>query len=505
MVYWCGNWCGNGKSSLIKEGGSVVMKKRYLTRSPLRWFLLLWIGMAVAAWLLGTNAQKTDFGGLQIAASPDPRAFIHVAPVNLFQLGPGQVAVKPITLPLSLTLLFLLLVALYSFLLWGGLSDQVQPRFFWLYFLVQALLVFAMDLVAGQPNLTLNFYLALVLCALAMFKRVGPVLLIAAGALLLFVAPLGMKIPFGVFFGTDLVAALWFNIWSLSDGTTLVFFVLGYLMVYRQQAHAQAQIERAHEELQAAHRELAASARQIETLTRLAERQRMARELHDTLLQGMAGMVMQLEVTSAQMDRQHYLQAQQVLSQTLSSAHAALVDARHAIRDLRTKAPRMEQFVASVQEEIAHFFQLTGIECHTELDDLAHTPPQHCEHVLRVIGEALSNVARHARARHVSVEARVVEKWLEVLVQDDGQGFDPESSELHSEHYGLLGLQERAQLVGGSLLLSSAKGAGTGLRFRVPLAIANGPAHPLKQEVSPFLSGEGHTGEGHTGEGHTYV
>jgi NarL family two-component system sensor histidine kinase YdfH len=301
-----------------------------------------------------------------------------------------------------------------------------------------------------------------------------------------------MKIISTFSLGTGL-AALWFTIWSQSDVTTIVFFVLGYVLVYLQQSHAQAQLERAHRELQAAHSELAASAKQIETLTRLAERQRMARELHDTLLQDMTGMVMQLEVTSAQMDRQNYLQAQQVLSQTLSSAHAALVDARHAIRDLRTKTPRMEQFVASVQEEIAHFFQMTEIECHTELDDLVHTPPQHCEHVLRVIGEALSNVARHARARHVSVEARVVEKWLEVSVQDDGQGFDPESSELHSGHYGLLGLQERAQLVGGSLLLSSAKGAGTTLRFRVPLATSNGPAQPLKQEVSPSLSGEGYT------------
>ena len=453
------------------------MKKQSPIRSSLRWFLLLWVGMAVAEWFVGNMV----LGGLRGTAS----------------LTPGKQVAVTSPLPLSLTLLFLLLVALYSFLLWMGLSDRVPPRFFWWYFLGQGLLVFTMQMVGGPFNITLNFYLALVLCALAMFKRVGPVLLIAVGSLLLFVAPLGMKTFAAVSSGASL-EALWFTIWSQSDVTTIIFFVLGYVLVYLQQSHAQAQLERAHRELQAAHSQLAASARQIETLTRLTERQRMARELHDTLLQGMAGMVMQLEVTSAQMDRQNYLQAQQVLSQTLSSAHAALVDARHAIRNLRTKTPRMEQFVASVQEEIAHFFQLTGIECHTELDDLVHTPPQHCEHVLRVIGEALSNVARHARARHVSVEARVVEKWLEVLVQDDGQGFDPESSELHSGHYGLLGLQERAQLVGGSLLLSSAKGAGTTLRFRVPLAISHGPAHPLKQEVSPFLSGEGHTGEGHT-------
>ncbi|EFH85078.1 sensor histidine kinase [Ktedonobacter racemifer] len=461
------------------------MKKKSLIQSPLRWFLLLWIGMTVAAWLVGRDIQNAVSGSEQVAVKPPP--------------------------PLPLTLLSLLLMALYSFLLWRGLSDRVQPRFFWLYFLVQGLLVFAMSLVAGQPNLALNFYLALTLCALAMSKRVGPMLLIATGSLLLFAVALSVGIPLGGSSGKDLVAAharipldvsfgnnlaaaaLWFNVWSLSDGMTIVFFVLGYLVLYWQQSHSQTQLERAHRELQAAHRELAASSRQIETLTLLAERQRMARELHDTLLQGMAGIIMQLKVMSAQMDRQHYRQAQQALSQTLSSAGTALVEARHAIRDLRAKTPRIEQFVASVQEEIAHFSQLTGIECHTELDDLGHTPPQHCEHVLRVMGEALSNVARHARARHVSVEARVMEKWLSITVQDDGQGFDPASSELHTGHYGLLGLQERAQLVGGSLSLSSAKGAGTTLRFRVPLAPSDHPALLREREGSPALGGEEQT------------
>lgn len=482
------------------------MKKKSLTRSPLRWFLLLWIGMAVAAWLVGSDMQNIIPGGasnivpdgVSIAKSPRPGTLINVTPLRQWS---GQLALKPLP-PFPLTLLFLLLVVLYSFLLWRGLSGRVQPRFFWPYFLMQGLLVFAMYLVGGQPNLTLNFYLALTLCALAMFKRVGPVLLIATGSLLLFVVSLSLGIPLDIFFGKTLVAAnasipvdvsfgqnlaaaLWFNIWSLSDGMTIVFFVLGYLVLYWQQSHSQAQLERAHQELQAAHSGLAASARQIETLTLLTERQRMARELHDTLLQGIAGMIMQLEVTSAQMDRQHYLQAQQVLSQTLSSARTALLEARHAISDLRSKTPRIDQFIESVQEEIAHFFQMTGIECHTELANLVHIPPQYCDHVLRVIGEGLNNVARHAQARHVRIEARVVERWLEIVVQDDGQGFDPESSESHAGHYGLLGLHERAHLVGGSLSLNSAQGAGTFLRFRVPLAISNYAVLPLKQEIPP--------------------
>lgn len=459
------------------------MKKSSLTREPLRWFLLLWVGMAVAGSFIVGDTHNAISGGVNVILSSRPAVSIDLPPIKQSQTA---LLLKP-TLPLWLTLLFLLLVALYSFLLWRGLSGRVSSRFFWLYFLFQGLLVLAMHLVVWQPNLTLNFYLALTLCALAMFKRVVPVLLIATSYLFLFFVLLIARIPLGAPLEMHLTA-LWFNIWGPFDLTAIIFFVLGYLILYLQQSRSQTQLERTHMELQAAHSRLAASTRQIETLTLLTERQRMARELHDTLVQGMAGMIMQLEVTSAQMDRQNYQQAQQVLSQTLSCARTTLLDARHAISDLRSRTPRIDELVESVEEEIVHFFQMTGIVCHAHLDDLVYTPPQHCEHVLRVIGEGLSNVARHAQARQVSVEARVVERWLEITVRDDGQGFDPGGQDLHMGHYGLLGLQERAHLVGGTLSLSSSQGEGTTLGFRVPLATSRNPALPLKQESRPSSS-----------------
>jgi two-component system, NarL family, sensor histidine kinase YdfH len=164
------------------------------------------------------------------------------------------------------------------------------------------------------------------------------------------------------------------------------------------------------------------------------------------------------------------------------------VNARHAITDLRAKTPRVEQFIEAVREEIAHFFQVTGIDCHVQLDDLKYIPPEYCDHVLRVIGEGLSNVARHAQARHAGVEASVMEKWLEISVRDDGQGFDPASQETSTGHYGLLGLRERAHLVGGTLSLNSARGAGTTLCFRVPLVAFGSADQPLKQESPLPLS-----------------
>jgi two-component system, NarL family, sensor histidine kinase YdfH len=337
----------------------------------------------------------------------------------------------------------------------------------------------------------LNFYMVLTLCALAMFKRPAPALLVGACCLLVFFVLLGVNTPHHL--PPVLNLAVWINLWRrFSDPTTMVFLVLGYLILYTQQSQSRIQLEQAHQDLQGAYSRLAASARQIETLTLLTERQRIARELHDTLAQGIAGMIMQLEVTSAQLHRKNYHQAQEVLSQALAHARTTLHDARHAITDLRSRTPRVDQLLSSVQQEITHFSQQTGIAHHTNLSDLMHTPAPACEHVLRVIGEGLNNVARHAHARQVCVEARVVEKWLVITVQDDGQGFDPTNQALYTGRYGLLGLQERAHLVEGTVSVNSANGKGTALEFRVPLAAADNPAFSVDLAPFPPASVEDH-------------
>src|SRR5260370_3356673 len=129
-----------------------------------------------------------------------------------------------------------------------------------------------MQWVVEQPNLALNFYLVLTLCAVAMFKRAVPALLIGTSSLLLFFVSLSIDIPYGIPPGIHL-PALWLSFCSFSDLTTIVFFVLGYLMLYMQQSSSQIQIEQAHLALQVAHSRLASSCRQIETLTRLTDGQ----------------------------------------------------------------------------------------------------------------------------------------------------------------------------------------------------------------------------------------
>lgn len=456
------------------------MMKRMLAKEPLRWFLLLWIAMAVVGALLGSNMQEDSTFGSSPSGPPHTN------------ISSGVYVVLNHTLPLSSTLIFLLLAALYSVLLWSGLSQRVPPRFSWLYFLLQGLLVAIMQWMLEEPYLALNFYLVLTLCAVVMFKRAAPALLVGMSCLLLFFVLLVTEIHFETH-----AAARLLNLWSFSDMTMIVFFVLGYLILYTQQSQSQRQLEQAHLELQGAYSRLAASSRQIETLTRLAERQRIARELHDTLAQGIAGMIMQLEVTSAQLHRKNHQQAQEVLSQALADARTMLQDARHAITDLRSRTPRVDQLISSVQQEITHFFQKTGIVHHTNLNDLLHTPAHACEHVLRFISEGLNNVARHAHANLVRVEAKRVEKWLVITVQDDGQGFDPTDRDLYTGHYGLLGLQERAHLVEGTVSVNSSDGKGTTLELRVPLAPAG--------SLDPPHIGATHSSSTSSIEDHTYV
>src|SRR5258707_7189112 len=173
------------------------MVKRMLVKEPLRWFLLLWIAMGVVGALLCSN--DSTFGSS------------HIGPPQML-ISRGMWVVLNRTHSLSSTFIFLLLAALYSLLLWRGLSKRVQPRFFWLYFLLQGLLVAVMQWMLEEPYLALNFYLVLTLCTVAMFKRTAPALLVGMGCLLLFFVLLVIDIHLETHSAARLL-----NIWNFSD------------------------------------------------------------------------------------------------------------------------------------------------------------------------------------------------------------------------------------------------------------------------------------------------
>ncbi len=201
----------------------------------------------------------------------------------------------------------------------------------------------------------------------------------------------------------------------------------------------------------------------------LEERNRLAREIHDTLAQGLAGITLQLETADALLETGiESARTQAAIQQALALARKNLEEARHSVVDLRATPlenrslpEAIELLVSSAQSrgkiEISHRF--TG----------ANQPlPARLETGLyRIVQEALENILRHSKARNASLELVVTPERVELDISDDGQGFDMD--EIPPGHFGLMGLSERVHLLGGSLNLQSSPGSGTWLEILVPL------------------------------------
>jgi NarL family two-component system sensor histidine kinase YdfH len=174
---------------------------------------------------------------------------------------------------------------------------------------------------------------------------------------------------------------------------------------------------------------------------------------------------MQLEVVDSHLTLLNPGRAQEIVQQSMLSARETLARARSAINNLRVEETDLAR---AMQEEIDRFITTTGIPCTADLAPLATLPIALQEHALRAISEGLTNVARHAQARHAWIRVLPNNALLDVEVGDDGIGFDPAEVAKQTGHYGLLGLRERARLIGGYLDVVSQPGKGTTLHFHLP-------------------------------------
>jgi NarL family two-component system sensor histidine kinase YdfH len=244
----------------------------------------------------------------------------------------------------------------------------------------------------------------------------------------------------------------------LINGTLVVLFMI----VLNQQFAEREKAEELAESLESANARLAASAAKIESLTLQNERQRMARELHDTLAQGLAGLILQLEAVKAHLATDRAGRASAIVDQALVRARSTLAESRAAIDDLRAAPADLAE---SVREKVDRFTRATGIPC--ELDMSLQENELSTEvivHTLSILSESLVNVTRHAQATHVDVRFTAGKNGLELEVRDDGGGFDV-NQETGAGHYGLLGMRERARLTGGALIVESDAERGTKVRF----------------------------------------
>jgi signal transduction histidine kinase len=211
------------------------------------------------------------------------------------------------------------------------------------------------------------------------------------------------------------------------------------------------------DELEATRAELAAAQHQA---GRLAERQRLAADIHDTLAQGFTSIVMLIQAAQADLDGSHP-QAARHLDLAAQTARENLAEARALVAGL---APELEG--GTLADALRRLCQAPGADAGFALYGIPRPLPMATEVVLlRVCQEALANVRKHAGAQTATVRLTYERDAVRLEVSDDGAGFDPDRV---SGGYGLGGMRARVTEAGGTLTVDSSPGAGTGVSAMVP-------------------------------------
>lgn len=241
----------------------------------------------------------------------------------------------------------------------------------------------------------------------------------------------------------------------------IFYLALGFIMatvgfLTWQLSQAEQQRRRALEE---AHAKLARHASTLEELTISRERNRMARELHDTLAHTLSGLAVQLE-TARVYARSDVDLSNRLLEESIAATRSGLHETRRALQSLRA-SPLHDLGLALALEELAKSAQArTGVQLALDLpnEPLAlNSPVEQC--IYRIAQEAIANVVKHAAARTLAVRLSNSDA-LRLEICDDGMGFDAgEVTQLG--HYGIMGMRERAAVVNGSLAVRSQIGRGT--------------------------------------------
>jgi two-component system NarL family sensor kinase len=197
------------------------------------------------------------------------------------------------------------------------------------------------------------------------------------------------------------------------------------------------------------------------------ERIRLARELHDTLAQGMTAVGLQMESVDALLESgASAARARESLARALALNRASLADVRRSVLDLRAATLDGRSLVQAVQALARGRAAPPKIKVMV-VGGNQPLPARLEVGVYRIISEALTNVERHAHAERVRVRLTITPERLRCTISDDGRGFNPE--EVPVGHFGLVGMNERAKLLGGRLRLASAPGRGTRLSVSVPV------------------------------------
>jgi signal transduction histidine kinase len=268
-------------------------------------------------------------------------------------------------------------------------------------------------------------------------------------------------------------------------GFVLFSYLAGYLIRHYQRSQLQIlelyeELEQSHQALQEAHQQLQSYARQVEELTEVRERNRIAREIHDTVGHTMTALLVQLQVAKTCMQRDP-TKLDETLHVSEELARSALQNVRLSVRAL--KEEKNQSFLDTLRKLVSDFSEMTGTQAILQVEgDLARISVTLQSTIYRIIQESLTNAKRHGDATEVCVELRIDQEEIRLDIADNGTGTNS-----IAPSFGLQGMRERVQEFGGSIQFVSETGCGFQVFVRFP----------LYQQVWKYGGGEPHDSRGH--------
>ena len=219
------------------------------------------------------------------------------------------------------------------------------------------------------------------------------------------------------------------------------------------------------------HDQLVAQAREAGMLD---ERQRMAREIHDTIAQGLTGVITQIEAVNQSWSNEEEMHRH--LDTASELARESLTEARRSVQALRPAPLEDSRLPVALGDVTARWSEVTGLPVQfTTVGERHPLRPEVEVTLLRAAQEGLTNVAKHAAATRAGVTLTFMDDAVSLDVRDDGTGFDPDQAE-RDESFGLAAMQQRVAELDGEMLVESAPGDGTAISIQIPTVVA-GASH----------------------------
>jgi signal transduction histidine kinase len=240
----------------------------------------------------------------------------------------------------------------------------------------------------------------------------------------------------------------------------LLIFINHLLRTNRERAYLIDKLRRAHRDLQAARQEEA-------ELAVLRERERLARDMHDSLGHNLVALSVQLEAVQ-RLYRVDPEAASAVLNDLKRLTRGSMAELRRTLAGLRTPGLGDRSLQDALQALCEDFRQRNQVQVHCAWDDgVGSLPALLAEALWRVVQEAFMNIEKHAAASQVDLRLQLQTDGVCLSIEDNGCGFDPKSA-IPPGHYGLAGMRERVEGVGGTLAIHCQPGSGTRLEVHIP-------------------------------------